>query len=167
MPAQFATSKWQSPGQLHWVRWDSQKGLLYSAHAVLDGAEGFRHDEKTRSLISLSWASHVRTHMHTLALKWSAYRNQHWIHLWKPLLIPSPLGLDFCLIKLFLLENHHCLLAKGPCKLEGEHLDTSRHIPSLKQGPVNIRWMHEWVVEWMNEARKQTSNGITTVHPQP
>ena len=72
MPARFATSKWQSPGQLHWVRWDSQKGLLYSAHAVLDGAEGFRHDEKTRSLISLSWASHVRTHMHTLALKWSA-----------------------------------------------------------------------------------------------
>lgn len=72
MPARFATSKWQSHGQLHWVRWGSQKGLLYSAHAVLDGAEGLRRDGKTRPLISLSWASRVRTHTHTLALKWSA-----------------------------------------------------------------------------------------------
>ena len=53
MPAQFVTSKWQSHSQLHWVRRDSRKGLLYSAHAVLDGAEGSGHD-KTRSLISLS-----------------------------------------------------------------------------------------------------------------
>ena len=68
MPTWFATSKWRSHSQLHWVRWDPRKGLLYSAHAVLDGAEGSGHDEKTRSLISLSWASSVRTHAHTLPL---------------------------------------------------------------------------------------------------
>ena len=79
-----------------------------------------------------------------------------------PLLIPSPLGLLFCQL------NFSCFktIIVSWLKLEGERLDTSRHIPSLKQGPVTIRRMHEWVAEWMNEAWKETSNGTATVHPQ-
>ena len=88
------------------------------------------------------------------------YRHQHWIHPWKPLINSISLGTSLLPIKLFLLENHHCLLAKRLCKLEGERLDTSRHIPSLKQGPVNIRRMHEWVAEWMKPESRQATEPL-------